>query len=116
MTIYFLKDLISGAKKKIYGKDVRHCTIPQYENTTIKDIADFVKPYDQVHYYLPIGREIGKLPKQWIANVCATVLKDVFTTWVAKQVKERNEKLVVKQGLAIEMDPEIAAAFNASTK
>ena len=28
VTIYFLKDLISGKKKKIYGKDVRHVTIP----------------------------------------------------------------------------------------
>ena len=28
VTIYFLKDLISGKKKKIYGKDVRHVAIP----------------------------------------------------------------------------------------
>ena len=28
VTIYFLKVLISGKKKKIYGKDVRHVTIP----------------------------------------------------------------------------------------
>lgn len=65
---------------------------------------------------MPIGREIPKLPKQWIANVCATVLKDTFTNWVKERVKERNEKIVLKQGLAIEMDPEIAAAFHASTK
>ena len=37
-------------------------------------------------------------------------------SWVAKMVNERNEELVVKKGLAIDMDPEIAAVFKASTK
>ena len=46
MTIYFLKDLMSGARKKIYGKDVRHCCIPQYDNLTIKEIADEVAKYN----------------------------------------------------------------------
>ena len=31
-------------------------------------------------------------------------------------VNERNEELIVKKKLAIEMDPEIAAVFKASTK
>ena len=41
VTIYFLKDLVSGAKKKIYGKEVRHISIPQYKGLTINDIAAF---------------------------------------------------------------------------
>ena len=56
------------------------------------------------------------MPKQWIANVCATVLQDIFVSWVAKMVNERNEELIEKKGLAIDMDPEIAAVFKASTK
>ena len=63
-----------------------------------------------------MDREIPKLPKQWIANVCATVLGDKFTDWVAAQVKERNEQLLVSKGLIIEMDQEIADVFHASTK
>ena len=63
-----------------------------------------------------MDREIPKLPKQWIANVCATVLGDKFTDWVAAKVKERNEELLVAKGLVIEMDPEIAEVFQASTK
>ena len=35
ITIYFLKDLMSGAKTPIYGPDVRHVTIPQYEGLGI---------------------------------------------------------------------------------
>ena len=44
------------------------------------------------------------------------MLQDVFVNWVAEKVNERNEELVVKKKLAIEMDPEIAAVFKASTK
>ena len=48
--------------------------------------------------------------------MCCTVLGDIFANWVAEKVEERNEELVVKKKLAIEMDPEIAAVFKASTK
>ena len=44
------------------------------------------------------------------------MLQDVFVNWVAEKVNERNEELVEKKKLAIEMDPEIAAVFKASTK
>ena len=73
-------------------------------------------PYDKVGHYLPHTNEIPKLPKQWISNVCATVLQDIFTDWVKEKVEERNESLVIKKGLAIDMDPEIAAVFQSSTK
>ena len=63
VTIYFLKDLISGKKKKIYGKDVRHVTIPQYENLTIEAISNFVTQYGEVEDYLPDAIEIPKIPK-----------------------------------------------------
>ena len=58
MTIYFLKDLISGAKTAVYGPEVRHVTIPQYEGLGIKDIAEFVKTKAVVYPYLPDGKEL----------------------------------------------------------
>ena len=116
VTIYFLKDLVRGVKKKIIGKDVRHIAIPQYENLTIKHIADFVAPYHVIHDYLPEEKEIAKVPKQWLANVCHTVLKDIFKHWVKKQVDDRNKALAIKNDLLIECDPDIAAAFHSSTK
>ena len=116
VTIYFLKDLISGTKKPIYGNQVRHVTIPQYEGLTLNDIADFVTKHANVQPYLPDGKEIQKVPKAWIGNVCATILGDTFTKWISSQVEERNKKLLVEKGLAIEMDPKIAEAFYASTK
>ena len=45
VTIYFLKDLVSGKKKRIYGQDVCHITIPSYEGLSIKDIATFTNKY-----------------------------------------------------------------------
>ena len=116
MTIYFLKDLISGKKKRVLGKDVRHIAIPQYEGLSINDIAAFVNQYGSVGDYLPDGGEIKKVPKQWIANICHSVLKNVFAEWVKNQVEKRNKELVKQKGLLIDMDPDMAAAFQASTK
>ena len=56
------------------------------------------------------------MSKQWIANVIHSVLKKTFSDWVKQQVEKRNEELIVDRGLTIEMDPEVAAAFEASTK
>ena len=57
-----------------------------------------------------------KLPRQWIANVCHTLLKNTFSDWVKQQVNERNKNLLVKKEMLIDVDPEIADAFHASTK
>ena len=116
VTIYFLKDLVYGKKKRIYGKEVRHIAIPQYENLTIEKIAEFVAPYHTIHHYLPDEKEIPKVPKQWLANVCNSVLKDVFKGWVKDQVTARNKTLAIEKGMMIECDPEIAQFFHASTK
>ena len=66
--------------------------------------------------YLPDGKEIWKIPKQWIANVCATILKNSFSDWVLRMVDKRNQELLEDKGMEIEMDPEITRAFQASTK
>ena len=63
VTIYFLKDLMSGAKKSIFGPDVRHVSIPQYEGLGLKEIGEFVSSKANVLMYLPDGKEIHKVPK-----------------------------------------------------
>ncbi len=116
VTIYFLKDLASGKKKRIKGKNVKWIAIPQYKGLTIDKIAAFVAPKNIVADYLPDVKELPKLPKQWIANVCHTLLGAVFAEWVRDQVNQRNQGLVVKKGELIDLDPELAEAFHASTK
>ena len=95
---------------------MRFISIPQYEGLAIKDIANFVRPHGEVALYLPDNKEIPKLPKQWIANVCNTVLKNVFSDWVKAVVAKRNKELAIKRDLLIEMDPDLAAVYQASTK
>ena len=63
VTIYFLKDQINGKKKRIYGPDVRHITIPAYEGLALKDIAMFSNQHTQVNDYLPDSKEVMKMPK-----------------------------------------------------
>ena len=71
--------------------------------------------HSHVYQYLPEPElELPKTPKQWIANVCATVLEDLFAKWVKKQVDARHEKVAVEKNLMIDIDPEIARVFEQS--
>ena len=64
---------------------------------------------------LPIEKEILKIPKQWIVNLVYTVAGEPFAVWVRDKVKERNEAVALKKDLNINVDPEIAQAFQNST-
>ena len=65
---------------------------------------------------MPDQQEIHKVSKEWICNVCATILGGIFSGWVRNRIEERNEAVKVKKNLDISMDPEVAAAFRSSTK
>ena len=49
---------MSGTKTPIFGPDVRHVTIPQYEGLGIQDIANFVNTKANVLPFLPDGKEL----------------------------------------------------------
>ena len=59
-------------------------------------------------------REVEKLPRAYLANVIYTIVGDPFKNWVDGEIAKRNEKIMSDQNLAINMDPEIYAAFQAS--
>ena len=44
-----------------------------------------------------------------------SLLQDDFSDWVRKHIDARNKKVTVANNLLIDMDPDIAAAFAAST-
>ena len=68
-----------------------------------------------MYHYLPEpSLELPKVPKQWLANVCATVLKEEFSKWVKDQQNERHKKIAEKGDLMIQMDPEIKKVFDQS--
>ena len=96
---------------------MRHIQIPQYEGLSLKDIADFLSQgHEHVWLYMPDRQEIHKVPKQWLANICNSILKNIFADWVKLKIEERNLKVKTKQNMMIDMDQELAAAFAASTK
>ena len=73
----------------------------------MKDIQSLLNQhYPHVYQYLPEPDiELPKVPKEWIGNVCATVLGEKFSKWVKVQVENRHEKVAEHNNLHIEMDP-----------
>ena len=65
---------------------------------------------------MPDSQEIHKVSKEWICNVCATILQGIFSGWVRARIEERNAKVLENKNLDITMDSEVAEAFRASTK
>ena len=57
---------------------------------------------------MPDSQEIHKVSKEWICNVCATILKGLFSGWVRARIEERNEAVKKNKNLDIEMDAEVA--------
>ena len=115
MTIYWLKDLISGRKKRIKNNEVKHIAVPQYEGLGIKEMTTFLQDHQQVAQWLPDMQEIPRLPKDFLANVAFTVVQGPFGNWVKQMITARNAKLATDQQLNIEVDPELADAFQNST-
>ena len=69
----------------------------------------------QYQQYLPIAKELKAINKQFIVNVAYSVIGEEFREWVKDLVHERNDDITKKKQLMINMDPEIAKAFSAST-
>ena len=89
--------------------------MPQYEGLTIESITRYLSGMPECHPYFPVWKEVRKLPKQWIVNVAASVLGEPFVAWVANAIRARNEKVAVERDVMINVDPEIARAFEQST-
>ena len=49
-----------------------------------------------VYEYFPELKEMPKIPRQWIINVCATLIGDDFVNWVKSAIAERNEKVKIE--------------------
>ena len=62
-----------------------------------------------------MGREVLKLPRAYIANFIYTLVEQPFADWVYSGIESRNQKLTQKNDMLVQMDPEIARIFVAST-
>ena len=115
--IDFLKDLINGRKKYVKQDKVAYCFVPQYEGLGLKELYSHIDEAPNLQLYFPsLQKERARIPKQWIVNVLATLVGDDFQKWVKVRIDRRNERVAIKDDKFIEVDPDIAAAFqNASS-
>ena len=88
----------------------------RYEGLGVREIREYLDYFHpEVYEYLPEpALELPKTPKQWIANVCASVLKAEFANWVKNQVDIRHNKVADKKDIMIQMDPQMAQIFKSS--
>lgn len=107
---------MSGAKTSLQSYQVKTIAVPHYKGLAIKDILDFVLGDAAVQNALPSPKECLRLERAYICNVAYSIIGEPFRNWVEKQVNERNEKIAVEGNQYINMDPEIARIFQASTQ
>ena len=88
----------------------------RYEGLAVKDILKFLDDsYPHVYQYLPEPNiELPKVPKQWLVNVCATILEEKFSSWVKERSDYRHSNVIKKQNQNIEMDKEMYEKFKQS--
>ena len=108
----FLHDLFLVVK----CDSVAYLFCPQYESLSLQKILHQASANEDVWPYFPDQKDIHKLPRQWVVNILYTIVGRPFADWVQEQINGRNEKLANDHNLMIELDPEIAAAFKASTQ
>ena len=97
---------------EILSKDVRHISVPHYEQLTLKKISQFCERWpNAINPYLPDKNDIIHISREWICNVVSTVLKNRFSDWVDQQIEDRNEEITEKRDMNIELDADVAAAF-----
>ena len=128
VSIYFLRDIVSGKKKCKYrtfftnlsivikSNEMKHIFIPYYEGLSVECLLEECFLYPEVKKYLPDGPDIARITRQWLANVAYSVIGEPFAVWVKAKVDERNIKVSANNNLTLDLDPEIAAAFKASTQ
>ena len=112
--MYFLRDLTGKRKRRLHVDNVRQLNVPQYKSLSVDEIKIFISGHDTIDYYLPDEPDLQKVPKQWLVNVCATVIGEPFKRWVWDRVVERNDEQNHKEGVMIAADKEIYDRFHAS--
>ena len=114
VTIWHMRDLIARSRTRIKQTAVQHIQVPRFEGLKIETMLAYAADKPEVMACLPsVRREREALPRQYLANVIYTIVKEPFKNWVNAIVDERHEERRKEEDI-IMMDPEIAAVFNAS--
>ena len=117
-----------GIRKFIKNGKKKTLHVPQCKSTIHFDLisvddnlkrADlwnmFISGNEEREKYFPIQKEMVKLPREWLLNMIYSVVGEDFKKHVHECMDARNEKIIDKKNLGIELDPEIMKAFQNST-
>ncbi len=64
VTIFHLKDLMSGKCTRIKSKDIKHISVPCFKGLKIERMLEFAEKYPEAMKVLPIvDKEREKLPR-----------------------------------------------------
>ena len=64
VTVWHMRDLVSGKRKRIQGKEVKHLNVPQYEGLKIEAFYKFASLYPECMRCFPIDQpEMDKMPR-----------------------------------------------------
>ena len=97
VTIWHMRDLVSGKRKRLNAKNIKHLNVPQYEGLKIEEFYEFAKDYPDVMLAFPSEKnELEKLPRQYVINVIYTLVGQPFRAWVDKLVDRRHEEIADK--------------------
>ena len=78
-------------------------------------MLQFAEQYPLVGAALPsVKGEILKLHRNYVSTVIYSLVGDPFADWVKGKIKERNDKILQKQDMIAQFDPEIAAILEKS--
>ena len=129
-SIYWMREIIAGKRKckswslnrvlnvfyiGLKAHAIKHHTVPYYENLTVKQMKEKWCKTEDVEPFLPPPEDFEDVPRQWLINVIFTKAGERFSAWVKEERDARNAKMKAQGRGEMEMDPEIYAAFKAST-
>jgi len=85
MTIWHLRDLVSGIRTMIKCTDVKVIQLPNFKGLFYDDLIEFARSYpdEVVMRCLPEPeKEIRKLPRGYLGSLIYTRVGDDFKQWV----------------------------------
>jgi len=92
MTIFHLRDLMAGKRKRLKAVDVKVIQVPHFKGLKVESMYEFAAQYPEVMECFPtVQRERDDLPRSYIANVINTVKPKEFQVWVDPRVNNRHE-------------------------
>ena len=101
VTVWHMRDLVSGKRRRLKDKEIKHLNVPQYDGLKIEEFYNWAAQQDQqnpndqsIMSAFPLElAERDKLPRQYVINVIYTLAGQKFRDWVDVLVDKRHQEI-----------------------